>query len=217
MFLPTVVLALSLVASARVCISAIPAPQLTGLALFGWCRCLGHRSTSFLESIASAARRPSSRWMERFQTHAPTQCSPEELHQHLPGHTGHLQMLARLVTDVVGRPLVAGNRIEPLVDGDNAFPAMLEAIAQAKKTISFQTYIFDRDEIGLAFAKAFGDARRRGVEVRVQATPAGTRYSWPSILRTLRREGVHYARFLPAFALAFNGHEPPDTPEAPHH
>src|SRR3954470_2427850 len=66
--------------------------------------------------------------MERFQTHAPTQCSPEELHQHLPGHTGHLQMLARLVTDVVGRPLVAGNRIEPLVDGDNAFPAMLEAI-----------------------------------------------------------------------------------------
>src|SRR3954466_8941945 len=66
--------------------------------------------------------------MERFQTHAPTQCSPEELHQHLPGHTGHLQMLARLVTDVVGRPNVAGNRIEPLVDGDEDFPAILEAI-----------------------------------------------------------------------------------------
>ena len=81
------------------------------------------------------------------------------------------------------------------------FPAMLEAIQQARQTVSFCTYIFDRDEIGLAFARALGDAARRGVEVRVLIDATGTRYSWPTILRALRREGVRYARFLPSFAL----------------
>src|SRR5205807_3943037 len=128
-------------------------------------------------------------------------CSPEELHQHLPGHTGHLYMLARVVGEVVKKPLLPGNRIEPLLNGDEAYPAMLEAINQATKTVSLVTYIFDRDEIGLRFAKALGEAVRRGVEVRVLIDAAGTRYSWPAILHALRREGVRYARFLPIFGL----------------
>jgi len=139
--------------------------------------------------------------LQRFRADAPTECSPEELHQHLPGHTRHLHMLARVVGDVVGRPLVSGNKIEPLINGEEAYPAMLEAIRGAKKTISFQTYIFDRDEIGLAFAHELGEAVRRGVEVRVLIDAAGTRYSWPSILHALHREKIKYARFLPAFAL----------------
>jgi len=94
-------------------------------------------------------------------------CPPEELHRHLPGHTGHLNILARVVGGVVERPLLPGNRIEALINGDEAFPAMLEAIHQARQTLSFSTYIFDRDEVGLAFARALGEATRRGVEVRV--------------------------------------------------
>ena len=140
--------------------------------------------------------------LERYRAHPlEAECPPEELHHHLPGHTGHLHMLARVVGEVVQKPLLPGNRIEPLANGDEAFPAMLDAIRNAKKTISFLTYIFDRDEIGLAFAKAFGEATRRGVEVRVLIDAAGTRYSMPTILRVLRREQVRYARFLPAFAL----------------
>ena len=140
--------------------------------------------------------------LERYRAHAAQpECSSEELHRHLPGHTGHLNMLARVVGGVVERPLLPGNRIDPLVNGDQAFPAMLEAIQQARQTISFCTYIFDRDEIGLAFARALGDATRRGVEVRVLIDATGTRYSWPSILHALRREGVRHARFLPSFAL----------------
>ena len=128
------------------------------------------------------------------------ECSPDELHRHLPGHTWHLNMLARVVGGVVNRPLLPGNRLEPLINGDEAFPAMLEAIQQARQTISFCTYIFDRDEIGVAFARALGDATRRGVEVRVLIDATGTRYSLPTILHTLRQEGVRHARFLPAFA-----------------
>jgi cardiolipin synthase A/B len=140
--------------------------------------------------------------LEHYRAHeTQPQCPPEELHRHLPGHTGHLNMLVRVVGGVVQRPLLPGNQIEPLLNGDEAFPAMLEAIGQARQTVSFCTYIFDRDEVGVKFARALGEATRRGVEVRVLIDATGTRYSWPTILRTLRRERVKYARFLPSFAL----------------
>ena len=132
---------------------------------------------------------------------AQPECLPEELRRHLPDHTGHLEMLARVVGGVVDRPLLSGNRIEPLVNGDEAYPAMLEAIQQARRTISLVTYIFDGDEVGMAFARALGEAARRGVEVRVLIDAMGTQFFWPTILHTLRREGVKYARFLPPVAL----------------
>src|SRR5208337_816459 len=78
---------------------------------------------------------------------------PEELQHHLPDHGGHLKMLARIVGDMVERPLLPGNRIDPLVNGDEAYPAMLEAIQHASRTVSFVTYIFERDEVGMAFAQ----------------------------------------------------------------
>ena len=86
-------------------------------------------------------------------------------------------MLARVVGGVVDRPLLSGNRIDPLVNGDEAYPAMLEAIQQARRTISLVTYIFVRDEVGMAFAHALGEAARRGVEVRVLIDAMGTWYS----------------------------------------
>jgi cardiolipin synthase len=128
-------------------------------------------------------------------------CTSDDLHHHLPRHTGHLQMLACMVDKVVERPLLPGNQIEPLINGDEAFPAMLEAIRQARHTVSLLTYIFDRDEVGLAFSRELGEATRRGVEVRVLIDAAGTRYSWPTILHSLRHEGVRYARFLPLFSV----------------
>ncbi|HUD49113.1 MAG TPA: cardiolipin synthase [Candidatus Baltobacteraceae bacterium] len=139
--------------------------------------------------------------MERYRaTATQTECLPETLHDHLPPHSGHLNMLARMVGVLVDRPLLPGNDIEPLLNGDQAFPAMLAAIGAARVSISLETYIFDRDDAGLAFAQALGDAVRRGVEVRVLIDAAGIRYSWPSILHALRRQGVRHARFLPSLA-----------------
>jgi len=139
--------------------------------------------------------------LERYRAQAvQLEYLPEELQRHLPDHEGHLKMLARVVGGMVERPLLPGNRIDPLVNGDEAYPAMLEAIQHASQTVSFVTYIFDRDEVGMAFAQALGEAVRRGVEVRVLIDATGSRYSLPTIFRTLRQEGVKYARFLP-FAL----------------
>lgn len=119
----------------------------------------------------------------------------------LPAGADHLATLPRTVDQVAERPLLRGNRIVPLRNGDEAYPAMLEAIAGAKHSITLSTYIFDRDEAGLAFARALGDAVRRGVEVRVLIDATGTRYSWPPILGVLRRERVRHARFLPTFPM----------------
>ena len=124
---------------------------------------------------------------------------PEELDWHLPSESKHLLALARVVNGVVQRPLSPGNEVLPLLNGDDAYPAMLNAIAAARHSISLSTYIFDRDEVGIRFVQALGHAVRRGVEVRVLIDATGTRYSFPTILPTLRREGVRFARFLRAF------------------
>jgi cardiolipin synthase len=114
----------------------------------------------------------------------------------------HLRMMSRVVGRVAARPLTPGNRIQPFVNGDEAFPAMLEAIESAQKTISLCTYIFDNDPSGRRFVVALGRAVKRGVEVRVLIDSAGARYSFPSILHKLRRMKVPCARFLPSSLLA---------------
>ena len=119
-----------------------------------------------------------------------------------PQHEGaeHLKMLARAVSRVLKRPLTVGNKIQPLVNGDEAFPAMLAAIEGAKKSVSLSTYIFDNDASGHQFVEALGRAARRGVETRVLIDSAGARYSWPPVTHKLRRAGVNTARFLPSLA-----------------
>ena len=109
----------------------------------------------------------------------------------------HLRTLARLVGAVTGRPLLPGNRVEPLANGDQAYPAMLRAIDGATASVSLSTYIFDNDRVGRLFLEALGRAAARRVEVRVLIDDVGARYSWPSAVRPLRRAGVRVARFLP--------------------
>jgi cardiolipin synthase A/B len=126
---------------------------------------------------------------------------PEDLGE--PEHEGaeHLKMLARTVGRVVAQPLTAGNSIEPLVNGDAAFPAMLAAIESAKKSVSLCSYIFDNDESGRKFVAALARAVARGVAVRVLIDAAGTRYSWPPITHRLRHAKIPFARFLPSSLL----------------
>ena len=126
---------------------------------------------------------------------------PDDLGE--PEHAGaeHLQHLASVVSRVATQPLTTGNKIEPLVNGDEAFPAMLAAIESAKKSITLGTYIFDNDATGEKFVAALARAVQRGVAVRVLIDAAGTRYSWPSITHKLVRAKVPFAKFLPASLL----------------
>ena len=123
---------------------------------------------------------------------------PENLGEPEPAGAEHLRHLARTVNNVATRPLLGGNVVEPLLNGDAAYPAMLAAIESAQKTVSLCTYIFDSDANGQEFVAALSRAVKRGVAVRVLVDAAGARYSWPSIMRLLRRARVPADRFLPS-------------------
>lgn len=116
--------------------------------------------------------------------------------------------VVRLVERATALPLTAGNRIEPLAGGAQAYPAMLEAINRARHSVAFATYIFDRDGIGERFVDALTQAHRRGVRVRVLIDDVHVRLSRSSAYAPLARMGVPVASFnatvLPARLHAIN-------------
>jgi cardiolipin synthase len=130
----------------------------------------------------------------------PARALPPDLGETQQLEAEHMRMLAQVVDRVAGRPLEPGNRVEALVNGDQAFPAMLAAIDAATTSISFASYIFDNDPTGRQFVAALGRAVARGVQVRVLVDDAGLRYSFPSILGPLQQARVPVARFLPTLA-----------------
>ncbi|MGZ2427293.1 cardiolipin synthase [Rhizobium laguerreae] len=96
---------------------------------------------------------------------------------------------------VTRNPLTSGNTIDMLETGDEAYAAMKSSIDEATRSILLETYIFDRDAVGVRIADALIAAVRRGVEVRVLIDAVGARYSVPSILGHLRESGVTVAVF----------------------
>jgi cardiolipin synthase len=127
-------------------------------------------------------------------------CTQDELRAALPPGAAHLMSLNTLVARITQRPLLEGNLLEPLQNGDTAYPAMLDAIARARHSIALATYIFDNDNAGRMFVDALAQAVRRGVAVRVLVDAIGARYSRPSIMRGLRAAGVPAHVFMPTNA-----------------
>lgn len=110
----------------------------------------------------------------------------------------HLAELRKLTDNVTRRSLVGGNKITALYDGEEAYPAMLAHIEEAKDSVHLASFIFEADGIGQRIGGALARAGARGVEVRVIVDAMGEKYSWPPIRRLLRgTRGVRVERFLP--------------------
>src|SRR5581483_6019003 len=60
-----------------------------------------------------------------------------------------------------------GNRVEIFTNGDAFYPAMLDAIAQARETVNMECYIFKKSEIGDRFVEALSERARAGVRVSI--------------------------------------------------
>ncbi|HEX9726018.1 MAG TPA: cardiolipin synthase [Vicinamibacteria bacterium] len=105
--------------------------------------------------------------------------------------------LARISVAVVRAPLVGGNRIEVLHNGERAFPSMLAAIEDAQRYVFLSTYIFETNHTGRQFIDALSRAHQRGVDVRVIVDGIGGLYSRPRAVRLLRKLAVPAAPFLP--------------------
>ncbi|HTE52489.1 MAG TPA: phospholipase D-like domain-containing protein [Kofleriaceae bacterium] len=119
-----------------------------------------------------------------------------ELH---PAQLDSLHQLLRLSQRVTHRPLISGNRVEPLFCGEQAYPAMIEAIDAATTHVHLSSYIFEADKAGMGFVDALGRAAARGVDVRVLVDAIGEKYGRPRVGRVLRRQhpDVKVAMFLP--------------------
>ena len=96
-----------------------------------------------------------------------------------------------------GISLVPGNRVEPLIDGDQAYPAMIEAIGAAERSVALLSYIFDSDRVGDEFLDALVQAHERDVIVRVLIDDVGSKYSSSNMVRRLTEAGLTAKSFLP--------------------
>lgn len=107
------------------------------------------------------------------------------------------QDIARVSDAVTRLPLVTGNQIDILHNGEEAFPSMLEAINNAEHSLYLLTYIFETNKSGKKFIDALAKARSRGVDVRVMIDGVGEFYSIPRAGTLLIKKGVTVARFIP--------------------
>ncbi|HEX9166112.1 MAG TPA: phospholipase D-like domain-containing protein [Gemmatimonadales bacterium] len=123
------------------------------------------------------------------------QLSVERRIQHL--YDSADPQFARAMGSLLGPALVGGNRITPLRNGDRIFPAMLEAIRGARRTINFETYIYWSGEIGREFALALADRARAGVAVHVLLDWVGAGKIDEELIRTMETAGVTVVRYHP--------------------
>jgi len=110
---------------------------------------------------------------------------------------GHLNSLRTVADRVTRLPILTGNRIQPLHNGEQAYPRMLRAIAGAERSVTLASYIFDWDQVGHEFAWALGAAARRGVRVHVLLDGIGALGSFSRMGRRLIRAGAEVAAFFP--------------------
>ncbi|RYD19184.1 MAG: cardiolipin synthase B [Verrucomicrobiaceae bacterium] len=73
----------------------------------------------------------------------------------------------RSMSQLLGPPILDGNRIVRLENGDEIFPAMLAGIESAETTICFETYIYWNGEMAEKFSVALANKARQGVKVHV--------------------------------------------------
>ena len=97
--------------------------------------------------------------------------------------------------------LTAGNSVEMLHSGEQAYPAMLRDIEAAEHHVFLSTYIFETNRTGREFIEALARASERGVETRVIIDGVGRLYSHPRADGLLAKRGVKVARFLPPRAI----------------
>ena len=98
---------------------------------------------------------------------------------------------------LLGPPVIGGNRVEVLLNGDRIFPPMLEAIRAAKKTISFESYIYWSGDIGKAFADALTERARAGVKVHVLLDAVGAAKIDEKWVAQMAEAGVQVRKYHP--------------------
>src|SRR5688572_20872461 len=93
--------------------------------------------------------------------------------------------------------IVGGNRVTALINGDQIFPAMLDAIRAARRTITFETFIYWSGDVGRAFADALVERARAGVKVHILLDWLGSNKLDADAIRRMADAGIEVHRYHP--------------------
>lgn len=113
-----------------------------------------------------------------------------------PALSANIAALSAIGQRVTESSLITGNTVSVLQGGDEAYPAMLAAIRNARRSVALASYIFRDDAVGRSFIEALIDAQKRGIGVRVLIDGIGSGYILSTTLRDLKAGRVRAARFL---------------------
>ena len=103
----------------------------------------------------------------------------------------------REMSVLLGPSVLQGNSVTALNNGDEIFASMLEAIKSARKTITFETYIYWSGEIGNDFAEALEERANAGVAVRMLIDWVGSAKMDETLLQKMKDAGVEIVRYRP--------------------
>ena len=103
----------------------------------------------------------------------------------------------REMSVMLGPAIVGGNRVEDLQNGDEIFPAMLKSIRAAKKTITFETYIYWSGDIGKELAEALAERAKAGVKVAVLLDWVGSLKMEAELIDLMKDAGAQVERYRP--------------------
>ena len=101
----------------------------------------------------------------------------------------------RAMGGLLGPGIVGGNQVQELLNGDQIFPSMLQSIRSAKKTITFETYIYWSGGIGSQFADALAERARAGVKIHVLLDWVGSGKMDDALLKQIETAGVDVRKF----------------------
>jgi cardiolipin synthase A/B len=105
--------------------------------------------------------------------------------------------LKREMGALLGPAIVSGNRIQVLQNGDEIFPSMLAAIRSARRTITFETFIYWSGVVGDEFADALIERVRAGVRVHVMLDWVGTSKMPRDLASKMSHAGIEIVRYHP--------------------
>ena len=98
---------------------------------------------------------------------------------------------------LTGAPVSTGDDVDLLINGDEIFPAFLETIDAAERSINLLTYVYWRGDIADEVAAALCRRAKAGVEVNVLLDAIGTAKMERGVLKTMQDAGVRVRRFRP--------------------
>jgi cardiolipin synthase len=122
----------------------------------------------------------------------------QELEHPVPhAYDVHDPQFRRTMDQLLGRPIVPGNRVTALLNGEQAFPAMLEAIRSARRSVNLESYIFWSGEVAGRFADALAERARAGIPVHVVVDWLGSKKIDGKLVERMRSAGVTVVMYRP--------------------